>query len=91
MSSGDLPYASCGKSEATSLCGNSIIYRDLPPDQWKAEVRQLLETSLAQIQYAVLETVRGRSESWNLDYESIPQDSEVFAKWASSRVSVGAT
>jgi len=58
--------------EATSLCGNSIICRDLPPDQWKAEVRQLFENSLAQIQYVVLETVRGRSESWNLDYESIP-------------------
>lgn len=58
--------------EATSLCGNSMICKNLPPDQWKAEVRQLFETSLAQIQYAVLDTVRGRNEYWVPDYESIP-------------------
>lgn len=60
------------KTEAASLCSNTIICRNLPPDQWKAEARQLFETSLAQIQYAVLNTVRGRNESSNPGLESIP-------------------
>ncbi len=68
MSSRDLPYASCGKSgeelkQHLYAETPSYVETGIPPDQWKAEVRQLFETSLAQIQYAVLETVRGRSES----------------------------
>ena len=58
--------------EAMTLCSNSIICENLPLDQWKAEVRQLFETSLAQLQYAVLDTVRGRNESWIKNYENIP-------------------
>ena len=58
--------------EVASLCSNSLICKNLPLDQWKVEVRQLFETSLAQLQYAVLDTVRGRNVSSIEDYANIP-------------------
>ncbi len=54
-----------------SSCYNSVICRGIPPDQWKIEVRQWFETSLAQIQFNVFDTVRGGNGAGG-DYAGIP-------------------
>lgn len=46
------------------------ICESLPRDQWKKEVRQRFETSLAQIQFNVLDIVQGSADNEN--YQAIP-------------------
>ena len=51
-------------------CGASILCTEIPLDQWKAEARSAFETSLAQIQFNVLDFVRGRK--WMEDFGGVP-------------------
>lgn len=47
--------------EAKTHC-DDLFCRDLPREQWKVEARQLFETSLADLQYAVLDIVRANRD-----------------------------
>ena len=72
------------KMEIRSLCSNKRICRNIPQDQWKVEVRRVFENSLAQIQYNVLDAVRGREtvdgQGSIHDYDNIPQEFEGLCK-----------
>lgn len=63
--------------EAKSHCDGFFCY-NLPQEQWKAEARYWFETSLAQMQYRVLDIVRGTDE------KSIYARASNSQKWATS-------
>lgn len=68
---------SCTGSSFPSADMNFPVCSGLPLDQWKIEVRQRFEASLAQIQFQVLKIVRGAPDGelpyqWNRDYDGIP-------------------
>lgn len=52
----------------TSDCGA------LPRNQWKVEARQMFETSLATMQFNILDMVRGKASDWDKDFQDIPSN-----------------
>ena len=59
--------------EAKSHC-NAMYCKGLPREQWKVEARQCFETSLAQLQYSVLDIVRGTNDPHFLFTWSAPDN-----------------
>lgn len=57
--------------EGSSHC-KYTPFCDLPRNQWKAEARQMFETSLATMQFNILDMVRGRENRGGYDFSGIP-------------------
>lgn len=68
--SSPMEYALEGNSHCidTSYCGG------LPRNQWKVEARQLFETSLATMQFNVLDMIRGKESRLDKDFHQIPSN-----------------
>jgi hypothetical protein len=77
--------------EATSLCGNSIICRDLPPDQGKPKSANCSKPLWLRYNTLFWKLYEAAMSPGIWIMKVFPRDSEVYAKWASLRVSVGAT
>lgn len=66
--------------EAESHCRNSLC--SLPIKQWEVEARQLFETSLAKMQFNVLDIVRGTDNKREEDFYGIPPEFRGMCKMA---------
>ena len=71
--------------EAISHCRDGVychnfVRNKLPRNQWRVEARQIFETSLATMQYNVLDIIRGDIKFWEVEYDIVPENYQGMCK-----------